>query len=154
MLPKIRKYEIDDREYWNNFMTEIESRLLRNQTTVIIEPEVIGKGKTSSVFKLYDTKRKVNMVCKIDQSTIERGDAKLAYQIAYNRWTSQCYSVFMANLYRHLTCELNAAPIFFLPPMLYELEEPFLGAKTIYAEPYIEGGEWGKYTNNYDYCIK
>ena len=100
MLPKIRKYEIDDREYWNNFMTEIESRLLRNQTTVIIEPEVIGKGKTSSVFKLYDTKRKVNMVCKIDHSTIERSDAKLAYQIAYNRWTSQCYSVFMAKLYR------------------------------------------------------
>ena len=133
MLPKIRKYEIDDREYWNNFMTEIERKLLRNQTTVIIEPEVIGKGKTSSVFKLYDTKRKVNMVCKIDHSTIERSDAKLAYQIAYNRWTSQCYSVFMANLYRHLTCELNAAPIFFLPPSVPTTLTPKAAAATTAA---------------------
>ena len=109
---------------------------------------------TSSVYKLYDTKRKVDMVCKIDFSVIE-GDSDYALETAQNRWVSQIYSLFMAKLYRHLTCELNAAPIFYLPPMLYELEEPFMGAKLIYAEPYIEtGGDFSKYTNNYDTCIK
>lgn len=30
-----------------------------------------------------------------------------------------------------------------------------MGAKIVYAEPYIKlDGDWGKYTNNYDYCIK
>ena len=153
VLPKIRQFEIDDLDYWKNFKDEIESRVLRNQTELVFDPTVIGTGKTSSVFKLYDTKRRVEMVCKIDFRTIE-GDADAAYETAYNRWVSQIYSLFMANLYRHLTCELNAAPIFFLPPMLYELEQPFKGAKVLYAEPYIGTGDWGKYTNNYDYCVK
>lgn len=81
VLPKIRQFEIDDLDYWKNFKDEIESRVLKNQTELVFDPAVIGTGKTSSVFKLYDTKRRVDMVCKIDFRTIE-GDADAAYEAA------------------------------------------------------------------------
>jgi hypothetical protein len=35
---------------------------------------------------------------------------------------------------------------------MYKLDKPFMGAKFIYAEPYIDQTEWKKYTNNYDFC--
>ena len=153
VLPKIRQFEIDDVKFWKGFMKEIESRVIKNKTELIIDPNVIGKGKTSSVYKLYDTKRKIEMVGKIDFKTLE-GDADATYEIAYDRWVSQVYSLFMAKLYRQLTCEINAAPIFFLPPMIYELDNPFNGSNVLYAEPFIESDVWDKYTNNYDYCMK
>ena len=97
------------------------------------------------------------MVCKIDFKVME-GDFSEANESAKNRWISQVYSVFMAKIYRQLTCEFDSAPIYFLPPMLYELETRFMGTKLLYAEPYIsqDGASttWSKYTNNYDFVHK
>ena len=67
---------------------------------------------------------------------------------------TQFYSVFMAKLYRKLTCEMNMTPLYFVPPILYELDEPFYGCKLLYAEPFIdeeESGDWHRYTNNFDF---
>jgi hypothetical protein len=60
----------------------------------------------------------------------------------------------MAKFYRKATCVKNAAPIYFLPPTMYKLEKLFMGAKLIYAEPYIDQKEWQKYSNNYNFCAK
>ena len=154
IFPKIRQYEVDDVNFWKEFVEEIEKRVLVNNTELVIDPTVIGTGKTSQVYKLFDKQRGIDMVCKIDFRTLD-GDKVAALESARNRWTSQIYSIYMANLYRRLTCELNAAPIFFLPPVLYELDKPYMGANIVYAEPFIKlDGDWGKYTNNYDYCVK
>ena len=47
---------------------------------------------------------------------------------------------------------INGTPIFFLPPVLYQLKEPFNGIKTIYAEPEIDLKKWKKLTNNWTHC--
>ena len=61
------------------------------------------------------------MVCKIDIKVFN-GDKTAANETAKNRWVTQLYAVFMAKLYRQVSCEINATPLYFLPPMLYELE--------------------------------
>lgn len=97
--------------------------------------------------------RDLEMVCKIDHKSKEE-TSKKAHENAMNRWTSQVYSAFMAKLYRQLSCEFDAIPLYFLPPMLYELDSKFMGTNLIYAEPFIDKnvyGEWQRYTNNYDY---
>ena len=53
----------------------------------MIDPTVIGTGKTSQVFKLQDKNKRINMVCKIDFRTLE-GDTEAALESATNRWTS------------------------------------------------------------------
>jgi hypothetical protein len=93
----------------------------------------------------------LNLVCKLDKDFIE-GKHEEAYKCAMNRWVSQIYSIYMAKYFRKLSCKHNAPPIFFLPPILYQLETPFKGTKILYAEPYIDQTEWKKYSNNYDFC--
>ena len=45
-------------------------------------------------------------------------------------------------------------PIFYVPPIIYELNEEFLGSKYLYAEPMINCNDqsWMKYSNNASYC--
>lgn len=66
------------------------------------------------------------MVCKIDLKVIN-GDTSKAVESAQNRWISQIYSYFMAKIYRQMSAEFDATPIYFLPPMLYELQTKFMG---------------------------
>ena len=51
-----------------------------------------------------------------------------------------------------MTAEFNGPPIFFLPPTIYKLSEPFNGVSYIYAEPKIDMNQWAKQTSNYTFC--
>ena len=84
---------------------------------------------------MKDKGKNLDLVCKIDIK--DRSPNSVI-----NRWTCQIYSMFMAKVYRQYTCELNLMPLYFLPPILYELNEPFMGTKLIYAEPFIDPDTW------------
>ena len=58
----------------------------------------------------------------------------------------------MARLFRMYAHEIEASPIFFLLPTMYELEKPFKGIKYIYAEPYLDHENFMRYSNNFLYC--
>ena len=98
----------------------------------------------------------MNLACKLEFQE-PNGKYTDVIQAAKNRWVCQIYAYIMSKIYRQLTCSFNAPPLFFVPPLLYELETQFMGTSLIYAEPLIgeeAGGEWQKYTNNYDYMSK
>lgn len=95
LLPKTRQFEIDDIEFWRGLKRNVDERSLKDSTTLIFDPNEIGSGKTSTVFKVQDTRKGTTMVCKIDFRVLE-GDIGLAYETAQNRWTSQIYAMFTA----------------------------------------------------------
>ena len=58
----------------------------------------------------------------------------------------------MARCFRHLGCDHDVPPIFFLSPTLYRLEKPFNGISYIFAEPEIDVEKWQKLTTNHTHC--
>ena len=76
------------------------------------------------------------------------------FETAYNRLNTQRYALQMGRFFRSLSCDFNGPPIFFLPPVIYQLKDPytFNGIKTIYAEPEIDMDAWQKLTNNWTHC--
>lgn len=46
-------------------------------------------------------------------------------------------------------------PLFYVLPICYELETPFMNSKYLFAEPYIDvEEEWVKFTNNLNFVKK
>ena len=58
----------------------------------------------------------------------------------------------MARLFRMYAIDIEASPIFFVLPTLYELETPFNGIKWLYAEPYLDHNNFKRFSNNFLYC--
>ena len=108
---------------------------------IAIETVPIADGQTSYAFIIYDQTRKMNMIGKIDKKVFD-GIYKNDYDTAHSRLTTQRYAIQMGRCFRQLTAEFNGPPIFFLPPTIYKLSEPFNGVKYIYAEPKIDMNQW------------
>ena len=93
---------------------------------------------------MIDTLTGINMVCKIDHQSSE-GSNFNSEKAAKSRWVSQLYAVLMAKIYRKLTIDFDAAPLFFTLPILYELKSEFNGTRLLYAEHLIEESSENKW---------
>ena len=85
LFPKVGLDEISNESFWLQLKDTIEGRNISKKTTLLIETKAFNKGKTSQVFKLRDSLRNQDMVCKIDLKIME-GDSSQANESAKNRW--------------------------------------------------------------------
>lgn len=60
-----------DRQYWEGFLDMFEYNMKGN-TEILIEKAHFDEGKNSYVFKIFDIKRQLNMVGKIDKRVYYR----------------------------------------------------------------------------------
>ena len=85
LFPKVGLDEISNESFWLQLKDTIEGSNISKKTILLIEKKAFNKGKTSQVFKLRDTLRNQDMVCKIDLKIME-GDSSQANEAAKNRW--------------------------------------------------------------------
>ena len=60
---------------------QIKSSTIKGKTKLAFSPTVLGKGKTSYVYRIEDLERKLDLVCKIDIKVVE-GEYELATECA------------------------------------------------------------------------
>lgn len=81
ILPKVKQYQIDDATFWKGLKKDVDSRSIKDTTELTLFTKELGQGKTSSVFKMRDSKKELDMVCKLDFRVLE-GDTDMDYDTA------------------------------------------------------------------------
>jgi hypothetical protein len=77
----INNEEVKKLEFWKNLKDQIDSSSIKGKTKLLLNPTVIGTGKTSYVYRIEDLERRLDMVCKIDINVV-KGQYKLANECA------------------------------------------------------------------------
>ncbi|CAD8046567.1 unnamed protein product [Paramecium primaurelia] len=153
-------------DYWQNFLEQEKNNKIEGDTLLIINKyqeilEEKDKGAECVIYKLFDIVLNRNLVLKLpkyivneynQKQTISQENLKSYQQFIKIRYTSLLIAQQLAEGFRLKTLSIKGAPpIFYVSPIIYELEEPFMGVNQIFAETYINlpnFQEWKKYTNN------
>jgi hypothetical protein len=90
-------------------------------------------GKTSNAYLVVD--KKVRMIAKLPKEKLTSEGYK---EYAYNRELQSAYAFQLTRMYRKSVIDIDQyLPIFYVAPVVYELEDEFLGSRFLYAEPEI-----------------
>ena len=91
------------------------------------------EGKTSDAYLVVDKGRR--MIAKLPKEKLTPEGYK---EYAYNRELQSAYAFQLTRMYRKSVIDIDQyLPIFYVAPVVYELEEEFHGSKYLYAEPEI-----------------
>ncbi|CAD8085130.1 unnamed protein product [Paramecium primaurelia] len=162
--------EYEDENYWKAYHEMIDSLKRKGQTGLKISIDIneLNKEKDNSstyIFKAFDAINNREVILKIpkkivdNKGPISNEDIKEAEEIAQVRFYSSCYACQMAYFFNQRLKDyklLNEMqPLFYAHPILYKLDTPFYGMKTIYGETFIQiKYKFEKYTTNSVYSDK
>ncbi|CAD8212235.1 unnamed protein product [Paramecium octaurelia] len=159
-------------DYWKNFKKQQEDNSVQGETLLIINnnQEILpakDRGSLCQIFKLFDVVLNRNLVLKLPNFIVQsyeqnkelsQKDIELYSMFIKKRYTSLLIAQQLADSFRQKTQSIQGVPpIFYVSPIIYELEKPFMGVTQIFAETYIDLPnfcEWKKYTNNTKYADK
>ncbi|CAK62160.1 unnamed protein product (macronuclear) [Paramecium tetraurelia] len=157
-------------DYWKNFQKQQEQNSVEGETLLIINKnqEILpekDRGQLCQIFKLFDVVLNRNLVLKLPYYIIESYNKQKElsqkenedYQLFIKkRYISLLIAQQLADSFRQKTQSIEGAPpIFYVSPIIYELQTPFMGVTKLFAETYIDLPnfcEWKKYTNNTKYA--